>query len=146
MSKSIIQSMKEYMEQYPKIKEMQKRVCVDFLKEDNYSFSIEPIPSKTIIGGYIGGMIHKQYPFVLAVKFPYSQEVKMNIENSGFFEDLENWIENNNNNDILPELPEGYKPDSIEVGSSGFLFGVTPDMKTGRYQMQLRLTYWTEEE
>ena len=146
MENSIILAIKKYMEGYPEFENFRRKISVDYLNDKDYSISIEPIPTNPVIGGYIGGLIHKQYPFIFAINFPYSNEAKMNIENSSFFEDFSKWIENNSYNNIFPDLPNDYTADGLKVTSSGFLFGVTSDLKTGRYQMQLNLTYWTMED
>ena len=56
-------------------------------------------------------------------------------------EELEEWLDTQNKQGNLPDLGEGKEPQEIEVVSNGFLFGVTPDWKYGRYEIQCRLLY-----
>lgn len=142
---SIIDGIKEYIATCPLIKDMGKKLKVDFLSEGNRSFSIEPVPVNPLIRKYVNGSSEMRYVFLFTAKFVYSQEKQMNIENSTFFEDFANWIENNNNKRIFPTLPKGCKASEILVTSSGYLFGISSDMKTGRYQIQITLNYDKEE-
>lgn len=117
---------------------------VDFLSDKGKSFSIEPIATNPVVSNYIGGGGERQYTFSLAVKFNYSDEAKMNLDNSGFFEELEEWLDTQNKEGNLPDLGDGKTAEAIEVVSNGFLFGVTSDWKYGRYEIQLRLLYEVE--
>lgn len=77
-------------------------------------------------------------------RFAYSKELAMNIKNSNFFQELEEWIINNNENDILPDLGDEYQALSLRVTSNGYLMGISPDGRTGQYQINLELTYEKE--
>lgn len=141
---TIIESLVTYFSDCPIITNLSSNIQVDFLKEKGNSFSIEPIATNPVVSNYIGGGGERQYTFSLAVKFNYSDEARMNLENSGFFEELEEWLETQNKNGNLPTLDGGRVADSIEIISSGYLFGVTQDMKYGRYEIQCRLLYETD--
>lgn len=138
---SIIETLVDYFSNCPLIAELSSSIKVDFLTEKGKSFSIEPMPTNSRTRTYIGGGEERQYAFSLAVKFNYSDEAQMNIENSGFFERLEEWLIEQSKTGNLPELGEGKYAEKIEVVSNGYLFGITEDMKYGRYQMQCRLYY-----
>lgn len=97
-----------------------------------------------VVRDYIGGGGERQYAFAVAVKFPYSDEAAMNVENSGFFEEFADWLEEQNDLDHLPDLGEGKQATKIEVTSNGYLFGIAQNMKYGRYQIQCRLLYEVE--
>ena len=58
--------------------------------------------------------------------------------NSGFYQSFEEWTEQNNLDDIFPEL-DGHDAVKVEVLQSGYLFA--PDVDLGRYQMICRLIY-----
>lgn len=144
MSRTIIGSIREYVATCPLIKNLGTKGKVDFLMEKGKSFSIEPIPVNPIVSEYIGGGGERQYAFYLAFRFNYSDEAKMNMDNSGFFEELQEWLEEQNDLDNLPHLGDGKQANRIEIMSNGYLFGVTQDMKYGRYQIQCRLLYEVE--
>ena len=119
-----------------------RRINVDYLPNNPVEYSIDAIPSNTIIKRYTSGGAMKQFIFVFASKEYYGSDVLTNIENSGFYEDLSNWIETKSKRQELPQLSKGREPISIEVLDSGYLFQADEDM--ARYQMQLRLTYYED--
>lgn len=142
---NIIEAIKKYFTQYEMIQsEANGEIGVDFLKDKGVSFSIEPLPVNPIVKNYIGSGGERQYAFVLSATFDYSAERQMNVENSGFFEELQEWIEEQNYKDNLPQLGEGKEATKLEVTSNGYLFGISKDMRSGRYQMQFRLLYEVE--
>lgn len=65
-----------------------------------------------------------------------------NIENSTFYEEFADWVEENSMEGNLPELPEGMCAEEIEVLSPGYIFDGA--MKNARYQISLRLLYFKE--
>lgn len=138
---TIIESLINYFMSCPDVAELTSIIKVDFLQDKGKSFSIEPIPTNPIVSNYVGGGGERRYAFSLAVKFNYSDEARMNIENSGFFEKLEKWLDTQNRNGNLPTLGDGKYADSIEVTSNGYLFGITQDMRYGRYELQCQLLY-----
>ena len=142
---NIIEAIRNYFTQCEMIQsESNGNIKVDFLQEKGVSFSIEPVPVNPIIKRYIGSGAEMQYSFVLSASFDYSAETAMNVENSGFFEKLQEWIEEQNMNDNLPQLGEGKEATTLEITSNGYLFGISKDMRSGRYQMQFRLLYEVE--
>lgn len=141
MTNAIIDGIRAYFDRCPIISALSAHVKVDFLKDQNRSFSIEPIPIDPVIEEYLDGVKEKRYRFSLMVKFPYSEEAKLNIENNAVFEKLARWIEDQNEIGKMPEMPEHCYPETIDVISTGALLQVTPDWKVGRYQMIMELTY-----
>lgn len=138
---TIIESLINYFLTCPDVAELTTSIKVDFLQDKGNSFSIEPIATNPVVSNYIGGGGERQFAFSFAVKFNYSDEARMNIENSEFFEKLEEWLEEQNRVGNMPTLDEGKYADKIEVTSNGYLFGVTEDMRYGRYNIQCRLLY-----
>ena len=141
MTNAIIDGIRVYFDTCPVISALATRVKVDFLKDQNRSFSIEPIPIDPVIEEYLDGIREKRYRFSLMVKFPYSEEAKLNIENNAVFEKIARWIEEQNDIEHLPEMPIHCYPEAINVISTGALLQVTPDWKVGRYQMIMELIY-----
>ena len=135
---SIVESLTNYFKTFPDLET--KTIFVDFLKEKGQSFSIMPTPVKPIMRNYIDGSFEKQFAFSLIGRFHYSEELLMNIQNSSFFEDLEEWIIDNNESGILPAL-DGYQAIALEIVSNGYLLGVSEDYKTGQYEIRFVLTY-----
>lgn len=137
---TIIESVTKFIMSCPFLTELAK-VNVDFLPADPDTYSVEEVPSETIRKRYLDGSSERQFIFTFAARLNYSDEVRNNIDNSGFFEDFEDWLEECTDKEIFPELKEGLTPLKIEAISSGYLFDVSGDLSNSRYQIQCRLIY-----
>lgn len=137
---TIIESVKNYISKCPLLCDF-KRLCVDFLSEDTETYSIEETPSETILRAYVDGSSERQFVFVFAARLFYSEEVRNNIENSGFYEEFAEWLEEQTEADNLPTLEAGKTATKIEAMSSGYLFDISGDLTNARYQIQCRLIY-----
>ncbi len=141
----LISSIRDYILTCPYLEKLEK-LGINFLDEKSNSFSIEEIPSKKILNKYVGGSSKRQIIFVVASTFLFSEEIQNQINNSGFYEDFSDWIEENNDNGVFPKLKDGYTPDEIEVETSGYLYSIYSDMSKARYQIQCKFTYIKESE
>lgn len=139
---NVIQALKDYFNTYPELET--KTIFVNFLKEQGSSFSIVPSPTQPLTITNIDGTYEKKFAFQLVGRFAYSNELAMNIKNSNFFQELEEWVIDNNENDILPVLGDGYQSINLRVTSNGYLMGISPDGRTGQYQINFELTYEKE--
>ena len=137
---TIIESVKNFILTCPYLNEL-ARVNIDFLPECPDTYSIEEVPSQTVIKRYLDGSSERQFLFVFAARLTYSDEVRNNIDNSGFFENFENWLEKCTRDETFPEMSEGLTPSKIEAISSGYLFDISGDLSNSRYQIQCRLIY-----
>ena len=79
-----------------------------------------------------------QFVFVFALRDIYDENVMRNLKNSQFFEQIENWVYEQNQKGNLPQVDAG---DSVklEVTKSGCLD--ESNMHSGRWQMEMRLVY-----
>ena len=143
LAKNIIESIKDYFMKCPFLDDL-KEINVDFLPEDPTTYSIEQVPATVILKKYLDGTTDRQFVFVFASRMHYSDELVNNISNSGFFENVQNWLEENSENGLLPELEEDLIPQKIEAQSSGYLFDISGDLSNARYQIQCRLLYEKE--
>ena len=137
---TIIESVTTFILSCPFLTELAK-VNVDFLPADPDTYSVEEVPSETIRKRYLDGSSERQFLFTFAARLNYSDEVRNNINNSGFFEDFEDWLEECTEKEFFPELKEGLTPLKIEAISSGYLFDVSGHLSNSRYQIQCRLIY-----
>lgn len=137
---TIIEAVKDFILQCPYLDAL-KKVNVDFLPQDSTSYSIEETPVQPILKQFLDGSSERQFAFVFASRLQYSDEVRNNIENSGFFESFQGWLEACTENDVFPDLGSGKTPYKIEAISSGYLFDVSGDFRNARYQIQCRLLY-----
>ncbi len=140
---SIIESIRDYILTCPYLGDLAK-VNVDFLPDDATTYSIEQTPSEPIIKRYLDGTTDRQLTFVFACRLFYSDERINNINNSGFFEKFQEWLFDNSDNGILPEMEDGLIPEKIEAISSGYLYDISGDLSNARYQIQCRLLYEKE--
>lgn len=134
---TIINALYEYFKKCPLMAD--GKLNVDFLPEKGREYSIDAIPAEEVIERYIRGRAKCQYVFTIRTVTPYGREVLQQLDNSGFFEQLSEWLREQTNNKNLPAMPEGNEPKSIEAQSTGYLFSATVD--TAQYQIQCRLVY-----
>ena len=136
----IIESVKNFILTCPCLAEL-SRVNIDFLPDSPDTYSIEESPAQSVIQTYLDGTQERQFVFVFASRFYYSDETKNNIENSGFYEDFSDWLDEQTRIGNLPVMRDGMTPSKIEAMSSGYLFDVSGDLSNARYQIQCRLIY-----
>ena len=136
----IIESVKNFILTCPCLAEL-ARVNVDFLPESTDTYSIEAVPTNAVLETYLDGTQVRQFVFVFASRFYYSDETRNNIENSGFYESFSDWLDEQSKIGNLPIMRDGLTPTKIEAMSSGYLFDVSGDLSNARYQIQCRLIY-----
>lgn len=119
------------------------RLDVDFLDEEAETYSVDTIPCEEVIKRYKDGGTRRQFQFAVSSRRYYEQNIKQNLSNLQFFEDLAEWAENKARLRELPEMDKGRTPQKIVVTSSAYPFMVSEDGKA-RYQMQMRLEYYQE--
>ena len=136
----IIESVKNFILTCPCLAEL-SAVNVDFLPDSPDTYSIEEVPVKSVLQTYLDGSSERQYVFVFASRFYYSDETRNNIENSGFYEDFSDWLDEQTKLGKFPVMRDGLTPSKIEAMSSGYLFDVAGDLSNARYQIQCRLIY-----
>ena len=135
----IIEAIREYISNLDCMATFENAINVNYLSGENDSFSIEEVPCNPIIKKYLDGSTLRQYQFVFCSREPYGAEVLQQIENSTFYEDFANEIEEKNNNDILPTL-DNMEAMSLEITSNAYTVSVTED--TAMYQINLNLKYY----
>lgn len=134
-SKPIIESIRNYILTCDFLKD--GKVNVDYLP-DEMAYSIEPIGGNPIYKKYADGKCLKQFSFAFMSVEAYDGDARTAIAASGFYQFFEEWIEENNMKEVLPDL-EGHTSVRIDVLQSGYLFSTEADL--GRYQIQCRLIY-----
>lgn len=132
--KSMIEKIKDFIAKCHLLKDEQ--INVDYLSNEISYYSIEVVPSERTLRKYLDGSEDRQLIFVFASRESYSEDVIQNILNSKFYEDFNDWIEEQNDKGILPNI-EGIE--SIECTSPGYAFQTSED--TARYQIQMKILY-----
>ena len=75
-------------------------IGVDWLGEGGYSLSFTP--AAQVLRRYTDGGTVRQAAFVLAGREPYGPETGLNLETSGFYEQLAAWMEQQTAKGQLP--------------------------------------------
>lgn len=117
------------------------RVNVDYIGTE-MGYSIDPLPCNPIVQRYTDGGAKKQFQFAFTSQEEYDKDARINIENSGFFQTLEEWFEEQSFCENLPDLGEGKNPVRIETMNSGYLYDVNEIY--GKYRIECRLIYIQE--
>lgn len=138
MVNSIIEGIEQYFLNCDVLKDGCLRV--DFLGNKPVEYAIEVLPCDPVLKRYVGGDTVRQYLFAFGSREYYSQERLQNIENSAFYENFSDWVEEQSQAGNLPELPKGMEAQELKVLSSGYLFDGS--MSNARYQIQLQLKYY----
>ena len=137
----ILDGLRTYIRKCPALRKYNKavKVNVDYLEDKPTTYSIEEVPSDVVIQKYVDGSSKRQYVFVFASRESYSEDVIDNINNSGFYEDFAEWLEEQTNNDNLPFIGDDKEVLKIEAMTNGYAFKT--DVDTARYQIQCRMIY-----
>ena len=135
----IIESLRDYFLGCSVLDKLRK-INVDFLDSDELAYTIDPTPSVRDVKTYVDGSKLKQYNFVIASREFYGDDVAKNIENSGFYEELSDWVEQQSLVGNLPVLTGNKRAQEISVLTSAYLYYATEDR--ARYQLQLKLIYY----
>lgn len=140
MTETIIQGIVEYFMKCPLLKDGAFRM--DALGTKGVEYSIEVGIQSPIAKTYLNGDTERVCQFNFGSREYYSLDRVNNMANSEFYEKFAEWVEEQDRNEIYPDMPKGCSPRSLEVLTPGFLYST--DMKSARYQIQLRLTYYKE--
>lgn len=117
------------------------RVNVDYIGEE-MGYSIDPLPCDPVVQRYTDGGAKKQFQFAFTSQEEYDQDARINIDNSGFFQSFEEWLEEQNFSDNFPKLGTGKIPISLETLNSGYLYDVNGI--NAKYRIECRLIYTQE--
>lgn len=134
---TIIESLRNWLLMCPLLDD--GKINVDFLdNEVDTSYNIDTVPTKPIIQKYVDGGSKRQFTFVFSSCEPWGNDTIQNIENNGFYEGFQKWVESSD----LPTLDSDKKSLKVEVLTYGYLMSNNPDR--AYYQIQLRLVYYQE--
>lgn len=134
----MIEAVRNYFMDCPLLKN--GALNIDYLEGKSIGYSINTeMNVNQVLRSYLDGGKLMQYPFSFMSAEIRSQDVLDQIQACGFYEDLQEWIEEQNEIGNLPNI-EGIQ--SIEVKMPGCI--VSADNDVAFYQIQCRLTYLKE--
>lgn len=137
--KAIIDKVREYMSKCPYLDEYTE-LNVEYLVDKIKAYSInenagyDPIISEDIIGNQ-----ERQFLFTLDSKLIWNEDNQNNIENSKSYENIRNWLEENNKNEIYPDIKGIYE---IGATTNGYIFATNANEAI--YRIQCYLKYFKE--
>ncbi len=137
---SIIKSLQNYLEQYERMDMQPLTVKTDMTDAVASSYSVAPSGNGRISSDILGNRTY-QNNYVFYAREAVSDEIDRQ-ENYDFLEGFSEWLEEQNAEGNLPELPGRYRAEELRV-SNIMLFDVNED-GTGLYQVQLQLKFIKE--
>ena len=135
----IIGKIRDYLNECPLLKN--GVVGVDYIGVQ-MGYSVDPLPCDPVIQTYIDGGVKKQYQFAFTSKELYDEDKRITIDNSGFCQAFEEWLESQNMLGIMPELPGKKSAYKFETLNKGYLYDI--DGNKARYRIECRLLYTQE--
>lgn len=132
---SVIGSIRDYFLKCPFLRDGEFNI--DYLP-DNRAYSLDPLPADPVYKRYVDGGKIYQFQYSFTSKEPYDGDARTMIDNSCFYQNLSDWVEQQDEEGILPDL-NGRTVISNTLMSSYYLFDADADL--ARYQIQLRLLY-----
>lgn len=115
-----------------------KKINADFLGIDVNNYSLDKIPTASVIDPYVAGGRLCRDVFSFRSRNPYSSDRLSNLKNIGFFESFQKIIFSNNDEGILPKI-DGII--SIECLNQGTFNYADESMKTAVFDIQIQIEY-----
>ena len=137
--KAMIDEVRDYMAQCPYLKEYAE-LNIEYLQDKVNTYSINenagynPVISEDIIGNQ-----DMQFLFTFDSKLIWNEDIQNNIDNSTSYENIRNWLETNNKNEIFPDIKGIYE---IGATTNGYIFATNADEAI--YRIQCYLKYYKE--
>lgn len=115
---------------------------IDFLLESPTEYAIYAVPSniayhENVLGESIPDDI-QSLNFIFASKESYGSDIQQNLSNLGFYDDVVEWVIEQNNERNLPQINEGTV---ISVVPTLTAYPAEVGSDAAKYQIQLKLTY-----
>lgn len=132
----MMDKIKDFIDTCPYLKD--KKINVDYLDDENFSYSIDKSPTNPIYKKYTDGHAIKQILFNFNVVMPITSIALENLMNSSFFDDFAKWIDTQNKKRNLPEI-DGVQ--SIECTTNDYIL-VKSEATTAIYTIQMNCKYY----
>ena len=114
----------------------------DYIGDNATEYALYTVPSSLKYRENIMGdrmlLSTQEQLFIFAAKVPYGSDVKQNLSNSLFIQDVAAWIQSQNAARNFPDW-EGGRVTGIECANTGAPVQMSAD--AARYQFQIRVTY-----
>lgn len=115
---------------------------VDYLAEEATEYALYAVPStvrfhENVLGEHVPNDI-QTLDFIFASKENFGANELQNIANYGFYQDVTDWIINQNSLRDLPEINEGRV---LSIVPTLTPYVAIPGTNSAKYQIQIKLTY-----
>lgn len=138
----MIDSVRKYIAKCPYLDEFTK-VNVNYLVDKVNAYSVnESAGYNPVVHGKVLGNKEMQFLFSFDAKLYWNEEIKNNVDNSTFFENFRNWLEENNDKHIYPKVESGIEVTSISATTNGYIFATNADEAI--YRISCKLEYEKE--
>lgn len=138
----MIDNVREYIANCPYLDEF-TAVNVNYLVNKKTAYSINESASyNPIVDRDILGNENCQFQFTFDAKLNWCEEIENNVDNSKFFDNFSNWLRNNNDNKIFPQIDGNATVSSIEATSNGYIFDTNSDEAIYRISCVMSYTRW----
>lgn len=138
----VMEAVREIVKKCPYLDEYYKSLSVDRLGKDSTSYSIDSVPGQQVIKRDITGNTTRQCLFNFSSRELYTEEVRQNLDNIGFYEHFSDWLEEVSKAGDFPELDAGKTIKKIEAITCGYVFDT--ELDKAKYQIQCRIIYKQE--
>lgn len=138
----VMEAVREIVKKCPYLDEYYKSLSVDRLGKDSTSYSIDSVPGQQILKRDIVGNTTRQCLFNFASRELYTEEIRQNLDNIGFYEHFSDWLEEVSKAGDFPELDAGKTIKKIEAITCGYVFDT--ELDKAKYQIQCRIIYRQE--
>lgn len=115
-----------------------KKINANFLGIDVNNYSLDKIPTASVVEPYIAGGRLCRDVFSFRSRNAYSSDRLSNLKNIGFFESFQRIISSNNDEGILPEI-NGIE--NIVCLNAGTFNYADQSLKTAVFDIQIQITY-----
>lgn len=133
----MIDELRDYIRSCPLINK-KKKLYIDYLGTDTGEYTIDVMPGESVVKKYADGGSLRKLVFVFGSKEYYGSDIRTNIENSGFYDKFQRWIEEQNE---IGNLPNIENVQSVNCVTYGYLFN-TDGADKARYQIQMEMIYY----
>lgn len=143
---TVMGGIKEYLEQCPAIatyvEALGREVNVNYLDEPEKSYSISQEPNEPWVKKYVDGTGIKLITVTFSSREAYGPAVIENLQVCGFYEELEEWIAENNRERNYPNIGEKKKAMGIALATTPYLFDTS--RTKAKYQVTIQIKYYQE--
>ncbi|MGX8711630.1 MAG: chloramphenicol resistance protein [bacterium] len=136
---SIVESLQAFISTCPTLNAFAD-LHVDGLEPGAVNYSIDTLPGARILTQDLVGNKTREFPFSLTSREAAVDDLAR-ITNSGFYEQFADWLEEQTDDDNLPDLGTKRTAEAIEATSWGYLYQRDENDQTAIYQIICKMTY-----